>query len=237
MGFDGLGDSNPLTGNLMFRARMGTINTPDFSSAFIIGIDANLDGQIDIFVGADNRTANGKAIKIWGGNCSKTPCNTSPSTTGLGTQVGSDIPETAANYNYTFVTSGFDVGNTNFDVDGDGSQDVFITFSVDYSLVANYLNTLGLVYPSGQGVTPGPVPSFDDHSPMRIIAVTSQQSNSFNQDLGGCAVINSAVNWTNCGMSSTFTPYQVDVPEPGTILLAGAGIASLLYLRRRKTQA
>lgn len=218
-------DAVPTTGTLLFRFRMGDMHSSGaFSSAAIVGIDANGDGQIDLFVGYDGRGGvSSRGVRYWAGNCSKTPCNTSPSTTGLGTENGTVQLTSNSNHHYALVTNVINPGVTNTNIDAGGSgpnansgTDAFMTFAAD-------LARLRLI-----------LPTLTDTTPLRFIAVTSQQDNSFNQDLGGCATVGSAVTWVQCGMSTTYALNNlIPSPEPSAIGISGIGIMALLVASRK----
>lgn len=252
--FDSDTDGGLNQGRLLFRVRVAAFdtNTNDqttptnapgqYGSALFIGIDANVDGKIDLFVAADDRgTSTTNGIKIFFPACgNKTPCFSGPSTTSLGSEHQAGFAPfsttgTKQNFNWTEVSSttdprtgvDLDVSTPNDD-EGKNSNyhniDAFFSFAVDVNSIANALATL-----------PTPLP-FTSTTPMRFIAVTGQNQQSFNQDTGGCDDKTNYDTWS-CAFtdSLTFDKY-VPLPEPGTYMTMGIGLAGFLMCAwRRKT--
>ena len=224
--WDGDTENIRTDGEIGFRLRVGgDANPPGFDSVFWVGIDANLDGKIDLFAGAiSGQNARGGLFP------SGNSANTSPSTT----SIDASSPYfsqgwTAENYNWQPVTIISDPTATNFNLDngsggGGDHTDHFVSFKLPLIELVNVINSLSL---------PG-LESFDDTSVFQLIAATSNQANSLNQDLNGIdGGINSSSTWTELG---GFTPPVTSaggvVPEPGiSALLALA--AALLFRRRR----
>lgn len=222
---DGGTPDNHTDGSIGLRVRIaGESNPPGFTGAFYVGLDANGDGKIDLFIGA----LTGGSTATVGLFAPGTGANNSPSTTSIQTKspLYSETISTS-NYNWQGVTlgaSGNDPTATTNDVDGGGQQDFFLSIVLPFNQVVAALNSLGF-----SGVT--------DQTAMSFIAATSQNTNSLNQDLNG----------VNGGLSSSSTfaqlggltlPYSssgaLPIPEPSSIgLLAMCSAAGLLVSRRR----
>lgn len=244
--FDNLNDADPTNGWLMFRARFGEYKTctgngctTGYSSTFLVGIDGNNDGKIDIFVGVDDRGNGGNAhkIKVWQPNCGSgnlpagRSCFDGPSTTSLGTEITNTNPAypqaevIGTNYYYTAVSAAQDprgvTNPLNTDLNADGKTDAFLSFRVDFGFIRQQLQNM-------TGMT-----NITDSSQLRFVTVTSQQNNSFNQDVGGCSDIQNGI-WTSCGMTAYYTPLSgVPTPEPGTYAVAAVALLGFAVLRRR----
>ena len=236
---------NDPNSRMLFRARVAQYaisgNTPTgYGSAIFIGIDVgidgNFDGKIDIFVAADDRgNAAANGVKLYYPKCPNSgACNTGPSTTNLSNQVGTTSAFVTtgqnANFNWAAVSSTTDP-RPNLDTDVSSPSDSaaykqvdgFFSFAVSMGSVSDALKT-----------APTPIANFNAASQIRVIAITAQQLNSLNQDLGGCNGNASSLTWT-CGLSSSFTPQQYSPsPEPGTFA-AGAGVlVAMVFVRRRR---
>ena len=243
-------------GRLLFRVRVAAFDSNlsdktvptnaagEFGSALFIGIDANGDGAIDIFVVGDDRgSASDRGVKIYFPDCKNatTGCHMGPSTTGLG---GLYAPGTTSfvttgpkqNFNWAQVSLTTDPRPGVLDTDvatpdemeGKNSNyhnpDGFFSFAVDVKTIGNALATLPTAI------------AFSQHTEMRFIAITAQNQQSFNQDTGGCQGTPSS--WA-CGFSDTIVPIDyTSIPEPGTYATMGAALVTLGCVasrRRRKS--
>ena len=211
------------SGYLGFRLRTGAdANPPGYKGAAFIGLDANLNGVIDLFLGVDNHGSS-SSLGIW---YPGTGLNTSPSTTTIANTAYKTYAETLLNYSFAPVTGANDPGGASYDLNGDGKTDQFLTFYIPFADVASALATKGIL--------------FSTNSPMTLVAATATQPNSLNQDLNGVnGGINSSLTWSQLGAASlTYTPTGIaPVPEPSTLAIAGvAGVTLALphFVRTRR---
>jgi hypothetical protein len=186
-----------------------------------VGIDANGDGKIDLFVGVCN-SGSANAVGIWNpGN----GLNVSPSTTSMVSPPIVSYVETASNYNWTRLSSTIDptVG-TATDINGDTQPDYFLSLSVPFADVLTQL--------AAEGIT------VNQNSTFSYVIATATQDNSLNQDLNGVnGGVNSSLTWAQLGaISDPLTAGGIAVvPEvnafwPVTAVLAAAAVGA----RRRR---
>lgn len=217
MAFDDNGASFSTDGDLAFRIRFDapgdTKNPANFKSVVWVGIDADLSGAIDVFLGlSDSGNTTDLIIRDAGSGL-----NTSPSTTSISNTNYWIATANSSNYSYRAVNSASDGGTTN-DITGTGDPDYYVSFVVPFQQIVNFLAT-----PAGGSMT------ITDQSQLRYVVATSTQTNSLNQDLGGVdGGINSVVRWDAPGGGLT------SVPEPsGGMLVLGSVLGGLLIRRRR----
>jgi hypothetical protein len=224
--FGDAGTPSTTDGTLGFRTRVGADANPvGFKSALFIGIDANSDGAIDLFLGVNNSGgANTNGIWNPGGGA-----NTSPnSTTIVATPLVSYTQTVGTNYFWTAVDTTIDptVG-TATDLDGGGQNDYFLTISVPFSDVVAQLSLRGIT-----GVT--------QNSAFSYVMATATQANSLNQDLNGVgASYDANATWSTLGaLANPMTASGVVVPEVNTgaisIALAGIVVTTDFWFRRRR---
>jgi hypothetical protein len=170
-GFFDPGTPGSLTdGTLFFRARVGREATPaGFKSTLLVGIDANADGRLDLFVGVDNSGQD--TLRIWDPG---TGANDGPSTSSFSATAFA-YTETATNYNFSSATS-LDV-NAGTDVNGDGDPDYFLSFGIPFSDITTRLGTVG-----GGRTT---AISINENTQLRYVVATAQNSSNINQDVSG----------------------------------------------------
>ena len=236
---------NDPNSRLLFRVRVASYTVSSsalgFGSAVFIGIDVgidgNYDGKIDIFVAADDRGTDAtNGVSLYFPTCPQSgACNTGPSTTNLSSKL--QLSNTSGHITNAFVTTGptananwAPVSSTtdprpNLDTDVSSPSD-----KTSYQVVDGFFS-----FAIDMGAISRNLPGFDANSGMRVIALTSQQPNALNQDLGGCDGNAKGLTW-NCGLSSPFTPMQyAPTPEPATF---GTAVAALLgtiaAIRKRK---
>ena len=151
-------------GVLAFRIRLGADDNPaGLKGALFVGIDANGDGALDLFIGVDNSGSSNK-IGIWSPGSG---ANTSPNTTTIVSAPLVSYTLTALNCNWSAVNTTIDptVG-TATDLNGDGKNDYFLTFTVPFADVVAQLNAKGI--------------TVDQNSTFSYVIATATQANSLN---------------------------------------------------------
>ncbi len=184
-----------------------------------IGIDANLDGGIDAFLGL-NLQGGSKEIGIFSPG---TGSNSSPNTTTISSQSYRTYTLTADNYNYRPVDHLTDGGTTNdLTSNSSGDPDYYVSFMVPFTDVVSFL--------AGRSI------EITDQSALRYISATSTQINKLNQDLGGVdGGLDSGETWVAQGAyTETLNASGIAViPEPSTFMFSAAALAFGLAGRRR----
>lgn len=220
--FDDNGISSSTDGSLGFRIRFDAAgdnkNPANFKGFAWVGIDADLNGSIDAFLGL-NFQGNSSSIEIID---SGSGANTSPSTTTISNSAYKTYATSTSNYDYRQVNYLTDGGTTNDMTPlSTGDPDYYASFLVPFADVAAFL--------AGKSI------NITDQTPLRYVVATSTQANSLNQDLGGVnGGVNSTTTWEALGgFSQTVTANGTVVPEPTTGLLALFSVASLVIRRRR----
>jgi hypothetical protein len=223
------GDGNPLSltdGDLAFRMRLGADAAPaGFKTAMFVGIITNpASGRIDLFVGVNNSGQNNQ-VGIWNPGSG---LNTSPNTTTIVSPALVNYGITSSNYSWMGVTSANDPTATNFDIDGGGAQDYFLSFSIPFSDIVAQL--------AARGIT-----GIDQNSSFAYVIATSTQGNSLNQDLNGVgANYNGNSTWGQLGALSD--PHQPigAVPELNPAMGAALlllGVIAHRHLQQRRLRA
>jgi MYXO-CTERM domain-containing protein len=222
IGFDDAGTPSATDGNLGFRVRLGADRPPSgFSHFFGIGLDADLDGALDLFLAVDN-SGNPDQLGIFDPG---TGANTSPDTTSIVSTPLVSYSEMTSNYDFSAVDGTIDPLATTFDFDSDGENDYFLSFAIPFQDIVDELaaKTVSIV--------------FTEDSEFRLVAGTSTQPNALNNDLGGPdGGTNSVETWEDLGaMSTTFAPADLlPTPEPDTGTLFGLGLIGLAAAKRRR---
>lgn len=204
--FGDAGTPSLTDGTLGFRIRIGAdVNPGGFKTALFVGIDANNDGALDLFIGVNNSGAS-DTIGLWNPG---TGSNTSPSTTSIVATPLVTYTETASNYSWMPVslTNDPSVGGAT-DINADGSNDYFLSFSVSFNDVATQLAALGIT-------------GFDQNSTISYVIATATQANSLNQDLNGVGgSYDGNLPWSTLGvLSNPISPAGIiPVPEPNAAL-------------------
>lgn len=172
---------------IVFRIRVTDVDggtsadNYQFKSFAFVGMDVDLDGTVDLFVGAYAPHSNTGRLAIYpaGGGA-----NISPSTTTIGKPVKSYQPKRGTNYSITPTGDGSNFHNT---------TDYFVTFM----FTVNDINdALKIIYGDG-----------DDHftpsTPFRFYIGTAAQDNSLNQDLNGAnGGVRSSTPWSQMDVES-----------------------------------
>ena len=186
--FGDAGTPSTTDGTLGFRVRLGAdVNPSGFKTALFVGIDANNDGKLDLFLGVNNSGA-ANTVGIWNPGAG---LNVSPNTTSIvATPLVSYVP-TAGNYNWSQVNTTIDPSvGTATDIDGGGQTDYFLSFSVPLSDIIAQLAAVGIT-------------GFDENSTLSYVIATATQANSLNQDLNGVDKnYDGAMTWSLLGVLS-----------------------------------
>ena len=149
---------------LSLRIRIGDETKATHSAYVFFGIDANQDGQLDVFIssGAGN-------TQVWQPGADS---NTSPSTTSLANSPTYSYAQDGTNYNFALVSAANDSDWDGIsDLNTDSNTDVFISFSIPVTDLAAML--------AGNGIT------FNDSTPLRFVSLSATQTNSLNSDFNG----------------------------------------------------
>jgi hypothetical protein len=220
--FDDAGTPSATDGAIAFRARVGADKNPAGFEHFIgVGVDANLDGALDLFLAVDN-SGNPDRVGIFDAGSG---ANTSPSTTSINSTPLFSYALSATNFHFGAVNATIDPTATSFDLDADGSTDYFVSFVIPFADVVSAL--------AAQGIN-----GFDDGDAMRFVIGSSTQPNALNQDLGGPAGgTTSTQTWSQLGaFSNTLTPSGgfTPIPEPGTASFVALGLVALAIRMRTR---
>ena len=218
--YDG-GTPSLTDGQIAFRLRLAEEkNPPGFSGSAFVGLDANGDGKLDLFLGVNN-SGSADQIGIWKAGSG---ANISPNTTTLANTPSFTYTETSTNYSWIQVTSISDPSATSYDLDGGGGTDRFLSFVLPFADVVAAVNSV---------LTNG----FNQNSVVAYVAATATQANSLNQDLNGVdGGVNSSSTWASLGaLTLPYSASGIQVPEPatGTFLILGATYMGLCRRRKR----
>lgn len=209
--FGDAGTPSLTDGVLGLRIRLGADDNPvGFKGALFVGIDANGDGALDLFIGVDNSGASA-TIGIWNPGAGS---NTSPNTTSIVSAPLVSYTLTALNYSWTAVNTTIDptVG-TSTDLNGDGKNDYFLTFTLPFADIVAQLGAKGI--------------TVDENSSFAYVVATATQANALNQDLNGVGhTYDGNATWTSLGIiANPITAGGVPVPEPNAAFIAAIVVA------------
>ena len=218
--FGDAGTPSLTDGSFAFRIRLGGDLSPaGFKTAAFVGIDANADGAIDLFIGINN-SGSADTIGIWNPG---TGANTSPNTTTMVSTPLVSYTQTVGNYSWLPVNATIDPSvGTATDLDGGGQNDYFLTFSIPFADIKLQLAARGIA-------------GIDQNSSFSYVVATATQANSLNQDLNGVGKnYDGAATWSSLGaVTNTASPASfIQVPEAGTGALLLLGLSSLIGMRR-----
>jgi len=208
----GYSDSGTVTAAddyLYFRLR---IDNPTSSTVFggvaVVGMDANLDGRLDLFMMVDARSG-GQVVRLMdpgtGANTSPSTTTTSPLPTGWLANNGV-YPFTALNYKAIAVSSGTDPHwNGDDDLGNDGKTDIFVSWRVPIADLATVLAIPSSVDKNGnygpRGATG--IAGYDQNTLVQYVAFTQTQTGPINGDLNGVGKdFDKNATWASLG---TFT--------------------------------
>jgi hypothetical protein len=137
--FSDAGTPSLTDGTLGFRIRLSEDSSRNgFNAALFVGIDANRDGALDLFLGINN-SGNADTIALWDPG---TGANSSPNTTSIvSPPLRTFVPLSGTNYEFAPVTALNDPtpgGSLNLD-GGTTGNDYFLSFSVPFADVVTAL--------------------------------------------------------------------------------------------------
>jgi hypothetical protein len=213
------GTSSLTDGTIYFRSRHSEDSqSAGYSGYLWVGIDANADNILDIFVGAARQGTSSSFRMVI---CNPgTNTNSSPNTTTITTEIYS-ASHTASNYDWSPVSAS-NYSGTNFDADSNGNTDYFMSFSLPFQEIVNALNTTGNGRPTAI--------SINENTALRYVVATSQQGNSINQDYNGGSIgVNSSTSWVSLGVISdpTSTISMSTIPEPSSFFFLILGVGAI----------
>lgn len=221
---------DPVDDQIAFRLRLGGDDNPaGYTSATLIAFDIGGDGILDGYLGVEENaigpgnTKHDIGIFLFSGTAD-TPNNTqsvlaSPSAPEY------SYEQSGSNYNWSSVESidGDDDANPSspVDVDGFGSDDYFLTFSVPFSDLADALN-------------------IDSGTVLGFVAITSQNLQQINNDFNGIdnndPNFNPDAPWNDPDQPIVSQPYTPEsespIPEPAAFALLLGLAAGICLLRR-----
>ncbi len=202
---------------LAFRLRLGTEKNPaGYSHVALVGMDADLDGSVDMFIVLNHSGQDSITLYTVG-----TGANTSPNTTDT-VATAYTYTETALNFDWSAVSvvNCSECTALDLDLDLDGENDFFLSFAVPFDDIVAVLALDGIT-----GVTPSTLVSY--------VIGTSVNPNAYNQDLGGVFgdPPTPGTLWSDMGALSV--PAGINpVPEPGTAMLLSFGLGLIAVSRR-----
>ncbi|QQL45016.1 hypothetical protein [Sulfuriroseicoccus oceanibius] len=228
--FDDGGTESLTDGTLAFRFRLGSDQgSAGYNGALFAGIDATGDGSLDLFVGVNFSGADAnKKVGIWRPTGPITT-NDSLKSQGFGDFLGGSALDTnGVDYDWRAITTADVPDGAPLDLDGQskGAVDYYLSFAIDFATLVSTLGDLGI--------------TVDQNTALRYVVGTSEQGNSFNQDLGGVgAGYDGSLPWSDIGATSD--PITADgtapsaVPEPAGTMMAALGGALLMMRRQRRS--
>lgn len=231
--FDDAGTPSLTDGFVAFRVRLNTAgNGGAFTGNVWFGIDADMSGSIDAFIGVGTQ---GQSTTL-GIHDAGTGLNTSPNTTSIAsltplyTFAAVPTPSASANFNYRAVTAADGGAQSVVDYGGDGNPDYYLSCIVSFNSLVNFITANTINPQTSQPVFNAQNP-FNQNSLVRYVVTTSNQRNTLNQDIGGIGdTEDRSQTWVQLGGFSN----TVTVPEVSSTLLALIGsVFGMVFHRRR----
>ncbi|HYD76783.1 DUF4347 domain-containing protein, partial [Ramlibacter sp.] len=225
--YDDGGTDSEADDGIMFRFRVSGPNSQGRFGAYgIIGIDADLNGDVDIFLIADDKQ--GATVGLYNPGAG---LNQSPSTTSYTAAPGRIYTLDASNYAFTAVGAGSEPpeswdGNT--DIDQGGKLDYFVSFRISFADLKAELARTNVTGNPAEGI------AIDRFSPLRFILATATQDNSLNGDIGGVIGANkSTLTWEQLG---AYSPVVSASNSPPIITSGGGGQTASYTVAASATQ-
>lgn len=218
--FDDNNTANTTDDTLVFRMRINNpTSTTNFAGVAIVGMDANQDGRVDIFMSVDGRN-NGRAIRIFdpGSGLNNSPNTTTTTPLPVGILPNNGVYYFNAN-NYSVVpVSATSDPNWNGQTDGlnglnFGGNDAFISWRLPISDLATVLAKPSPVDRSGNYGPRGSsgIAGFNKDTVVQYVNFTQTQTGPINGDLNG-APRNYDGAFTFSGLGVTTTPMSASNP-------------------------
>jgi hypothetical protein len=221
-------DDNGTTGTTAddkvgFRIRIGNpASQTSYGGQVLIGIDANADGKLDLFIAYDGQgSANSQGIRVYapGSGLNNSPNTTSITTPSSGTTfygtsssnsgvvaVSSTSDPSGNSSSLVNAPSGATVSNLN----ADSKNDIFISFLIPFADLATQMSSVSSIT-----ITPD--------TAMSYVVLTMTQNNSINGDIGGVSgSTSSATSYTALGAISPAGDGPKWPPQVGSSLKNGA---------------
>ncbi|SFK94601.1 DUF4347 domain-containing protein, partial [Azotobacter beijerinckii] len=218
VGYADNGTTSSADDYVYFRLRIDNpTSSTNFSGVAIVGLDANGDGRIDLFMAVDGRNSSQSIYLLDPGSGQ----NTSPSTTTTsklpsGWLSNNGIyPFTSANYSVTAVSTSTDpnygdseMGGTPTDLTDDGKTDVFVSWRIP---VADLAAVLATPSPTDRDGNYGPrgatgIQGFGKDSTVSYVSFTQTQLNSINGDLNGVGAYDKNATFSQLGVLTNSMP-------------------------------
>ena len=193
VGYNDNGTVTTADDGLYFRLRIDnptSSSPPVFNGVAVVGIDANLDGKIDIFVMVDGRNSS-QVVRLMDPG---TGANISPNTTSTTALPSGWLPNngiysfTTALYRGVTVSSGTDPHwNGDDDLGNDGKTDIFVSWRIPMDDLAT---VLAIPSPADRYGNYGPrgstgIQGYTKDTIVQYVAFTQTQSGPINGDLNG----------------------------------------------------
>ncbi|MES3024950.1 MAG: DUF4347 domain-containing protein, partial [Pseudomonadota bacterium] len=197
--YDDNGTATTADDSIVFRLRIDNpTSTTNFSGVAMVGMDANLDGKVDLFMAVDGRN-NGQAVKLYdpGNGLNVSPNTTTAAPVPAGWLANGGVYSfNSTNYSVVAVSAASDPhygvssmtpGAPATDISGDGKADAFVSWRLplaDLITVMAKPSTVdaktGLYGPRGAtGIV------FTKDTTVQYLSFTMTQTSSINGDLNG----------------------------------------------------